>query len=97
MLAVVLVFLVLADGQATIPDILRGGVPPRAAPVDPDRLAKLRAAVDDRGLPPHPLKAKYGAIGGMQGKDERGGRRPPFVPVEPYTDLIGAYQTFYDR
>ncbi len=98
MLVLLSVLLVLASAQGqVIANILRGNDAPRTAPVDPNRLAKLRAAIDDTGLPPHPLKAKYGAIGGYQGKDERGGRRAPFVPVEPYTDLIGAYQTFYDR
>ncbi len=109
---------VLAVGQSTVPnqgsiaDILRGStpgssgvVPPRVVAsdrVDPARLAALRAAVDDAGLPPHPLKARFGAIGGMQGKDERGGKRPPFVPSgqrgpAEFPDLLGAYQTFYDR
>ncbi len=55
-----------------------------------------------KGLPPHPLKSRFGAIGGMQGKDERGGIRPPYAKngergPEPFPDLLGAYQTFYDR
>jgi hypothetical protein len=47
-------------------------------------------------------KEKNHIHGSTQGKDERGGKREPFAKngqrgPEPFPDLLGAYQTFYDR